>query len=160
MNRLQWLWMNRVHFPPLTLRPSRRLAAVLLLGHAAVGGVLLLLPLPPLVITLLMVTLAASAVHAVRVQALRRSPQAVIHLQFSDREHLEIGRRDGSRASGRILGSSTAGTLLIVLNIRIGQRRWPVHVVVTPDSLEADGFRSLRVWLRWGPSPGEGRAAE
>jgi hypothetical protein len=145
--------MDKLHFPPVILRPAYRLAGVLALVHGVMGGLLLFLPLPPWVLTVLMSGVLASAVHGVWRQALRRGPRAITRLQFRNREQVEIGRRDGSRQSGRILGSSIAGTLLTVLNIRLERQRSPVHVVVTGDSLDDDGFRRLRVWLRWGPPP-------
>jgi len=152
--------MDKVHFPPVMLRPAHRLAYVLALVHAATGVLLLFMPLPPWGLVALITAVAASGVYAVWRQALRRGSRAITSLRFSNREQLEIGRRDGSRESGRILGSSTAGTLLVVLNIRLERRRRPVHVVVTRDSLEDDEFRRLRVWLRWGPLPEEHQAME
>lgn len=147
--------MDKVHYPPVILRPAYRLAFVVALAHAGTGGLLLFMPLPPGVLAVLMAGVLASAVHGVWRQALRRGPRAVTRLQFRNREQLEIGRRDGSWQSGRILGSSTAGTFLTVLNIRVEQQRWPVHVVVAGDSLDGEAFRRLRVWLRWGPAPEE-----
>ncbi len=152
--------MDKARFPPVILRPALRLAFVLALVHAGMGGLLLFMPLPPWVLAFLLAGLVASAVYAVWRQALRRGPRAITSLSFRNREQLEIGRRDGSRQAGRILNSSTAGSLLIVLNIRVEQRRRPVHVVVTRDSLEDDGFRRLQVWLRWGPPPDERRITE
>jgi len=147
--------MEKVHFPPVILRPAHWLAFVLLLVHGGIVGLLLFMPLPRWVLTVLIAGVLVSAVYGVWRQALRRGPRAIIRLQFRNREHLEIGRRDGSWESGRILASSTAGTLFTVLNIRLDRQRWPVHVVVTGDSIDGDGFRRLRVWLRWGPSPEE-----
>jgi hypothetical protein len=147
--------MNKVHFPPVILLPAYRLAFVLVFVHAGAGGLLLYMPLSPWLLTVLMACVLASAVHGVWRQALRRGPRAITRLQFRNREQLEIGRRDGSWQSGRILGSSTSGTLLTVLNIRLERQRWPEHVVVTGDSIDGDGFRRLRVWLRWGPAPEE-----
>lgn len=145
--------MDKVHFPPVILRPAYWLAFILTLVHAGIGGLLLFMPLPLWLLMVLMAGVLLSAVHGVWRQALRRGPRAVTRLQFRNREQLEIGRRDGSWQSGRVLGSSTAGTLLAVLNIRLERQRWPVHVVLTGDSIEGDGFRRLRVWLRWGPAP-------
>ena len=147
--------MEKVHFPSVILRPAHWLAFVLLLVHAGIVGLLLFMPLSLWVLIVLMGGVLASAVHGVWRQALRRGPRAITRLQFRNREQLEIGRRDGSWQSGRILGSSTAGTLLTVLSIRLERERWPVHVVVTGDSLDGEGFRRLRVWLRWGPTPEE-----
>jgi hypothetical protein len=151
--------MDKVYFPPIVLRPAYWLAAILVFAHAAIGMLLLFMPLPLWLLLVLMAGLLCSAVHGVWRQALRRGSRAITGLQFRNREQLEIRRRDGSRQSGRVLGSSSAGTLLIILNIRLERQRWPVHVVLTGDSIDGDGFRRLRVWLRWGPVP-EGQVTE
>jgi toxin CptA len=152
--------MEKPRFPPVMLQPAWRLAFVLVLVHTGIGGLLLFMPLPYWMLGMLMACVLVSAVHAVRGHALRRNPRSVTSLRFHNREQVEIGRRDGSRQSGCILGSSTAGTLLTVLNIRLEQQRRPEHVVVTRDSLDDDEFRRLRVWLRWGPLPEDRQSQE
>ncbi len=143
--------MNEPRLPILLLQPSRRLAAVLIAAHVAVAGLLLLLPLPAWALPGMALLLTANAVHAVAHHALRRGLRAVTALDFSDREQVHVGFRDGSWRTGRILGTTTVGVALTVLNIALDDRRLPVHVIVANDSLGADDFRRLRVWLRWGP---------
>jgi toxin CptA len=143
--------MNEPRLPILLLQPSRRLAAVLIAAHVAVAGLLLLLPLPAWALAGTAVVLLTSAVHAVAHHALRRGRRAVTALDFGDREQVHIGLRDGSWRTGRILGTSTVGIALTILNIALDERRLPVHVIIVYDSLGADDFRRLRVWLRWGP---------
>lgn len=134
--------------PPLTLRPSQKLAVLLVVVHAAIGFMLSLLPLSSWLRSGVALLLFASAVLAVRRHALLRGPRAITMLAFTDSGQVSIGHRDGSWQTGRILGSSTVGALLTVLNIAAGGRS--VHVVLLGDSLGADDFRRLRVWLRWG----------
>lgn len=143
--------MTEDRLPALQLQPSRRLAGLLIIAHAAAGGMLWLLPLPVWAQTGLCVILFASAAHGVSRHALHRGNRAITVLQFRDRERLDVRRGDGSWQTGRILGSSIVGTLLTVLNIRLAEQRLPAHVVLLGDSLGSDDFRQLRVWLRWGP---------
>lgn len=143
--------MSEPRLPVLLLQSSRRLAAVLIAAHAAVAGLLPLLPLPAWALSGMVLLLTANAAHAVAHHALRRGRRAVTALDFSDREQVHVGWRDGSWRTGRILGTSTVGATLTVLNIALAGRRLPLHVVVPGDSLAADDFRRLRVWLRWGP---------
>lgn len=143
---------------PVILQPSYRLAAMLLAVHAAAAGLLVMLPLPSWVMPAAVLTLFASAIHAVRRHALLRGRQAITALAFSDRETLRVSLRDGSSHAGRVLGSSTVGTTLTILNLALDGRRLPAHVVVLDDSLPADDFRRLRVWLRWGTRPAQERA--
>lgn len=145
--------MNRPRLQTMELGPSRRLALVLLVAHLAVLFVLATLPVTPWLQTGGSVLLVLSAVHAIAQHALRRGRSSVIALQFADREQLRVLTRDGIWHAGRILGSSTVGAALIVLNIRLDDRRRRLHVVIPGDSLDAQDFRRLRVWLRWGPRP-------
>lgn len=148
--------MNDQRIPriaPLTLRPSRRLAAILIVAHAATGGLLLALPLPSWLTAAVSVMLLASAVWGVHRYALLRGPGAITVLAFSDRETIRLTLRDGSTHDGHVLGSSTVGTTLTILNIALAGKRLPVHVVLLADSLAAEDFRRLRVWLLWGPRP-------
>jgi hypothetical protein len=158
--RLQWTAMNDPRLPPLTLtlRPARRFAVLLALAHAAVAGLLPVLPLG--LAAALLPLLCASAAYNILQHALRRLRRSVASLQFRDREQLTVILRDGSHCEGRLLGSTTVGTLLSVLNIRRLDDGRLLHVVVTGDSLTPDEFRRLRVWLRWGPRPDAASAIE
>lgn len=137
----------------MALRPSYWLAALLIIAHAAIAGLLMLLALPYWVKIAAVLLLLTNAARAVYQHALRRSRHAITELAFSDRETIRLTLRDGSSHGGRVLGSSTIGTGLTLLNIAIDGRRLPVHVVLLGDSLSANDFRRLRVWLRWGPRP-------
>lgn len=140
--------------PPLVLRPSRRLAALLIAAHAAASGLLLMLPVPAGVLAGTLLLVLVSAGYSIARHALLRGRRAITTLVFSDREQVSVGYRDGTRHAGRILGSSTVGATLTVLNIALEARRLPRHVVLLGDSLDAVDFRRLRVWLRWGPRSG------
>jgi toxin CptA len=141
------------HIAAMTLRPSFRLAAMLTVAHLAIAGLLMTLALPSWAKITAVLLLLVNAAWTVHRHALRRSRRSITELAFSDRETLRLTLRDGSSHGGRILGSSTVGTSLVLLNIAIDGRRLPVHVVLLGDSLAEDDFRRLRVWLRWGPRP-------
>lgn len=145
--------MNTAHLPIMELRFSRQLALVLGCAHLGALLVLAILPLTLWLQTGGAVLLLLSAVHAFRRHVFRRGRNAVVALHFTDREQLGIRMYDGTWRSGQVLGSSTVGTTLTVLNIALEGRRLPVHVILPADSLAADDFRRLRVWLRWGPRP-------
>ncbi len=144
---------------PLALRPSRRLAAILIVAHAATGGLLLALSLPGWLTATGGILLLVSAFCGVHRYALLRGPGAIIALAFSDRETIRLTLGDGSAHDGHVLGSSTVGMTLTILNIALAGKRLPVHVVLLGDSLAVEDFRRLRVWLRWGPRPQNGEPA-
>jgi toxin CptA len=143
--------MNQPRLQVTELRPSRRLA--LILGSAHLGALLLLATLPIAMWLQLcgVALLLPGGVLAIRRHALRRGRGAVTALDFMDREHLRVRTRDGAWHTGSVLGTSTVGAAWTVLNLRLDDRRWPVHVVITGNSIDAEDFRRLRVWLRWGP---------
>lgn len=134
------------------LRPSRRLAGLLGAAH---GGALLLLPTLPIAAWLALpiaVLLVTSAVLTITRHALQRGARAVTALKLTDREQLQIRAGDGAWHDGRLLGSSTVGAAIAVLNIRL-DRGATTQVVILGDAIDANDFRRLRVWLRWGPRP-------
>lgn len=143
--------MSENYLLSITLRPSRRLAAALIAVHVAGVGLLLLLPLPTGLQAGAVIVLLASAAYTVSHHALRRSRRAITVLSFIDSEQVRLGQRNGNWQTGRVLGSSTVGTVLTVLNIALDGQRRNDHVVLLPDSLGFDDYRRLRVWLRWGP---------
>ncbi len=143
--------MNPPRLPITELRPTRRLALILGLVHL---GALLVLATLPVALSLQAsgaVLLLLSATYSIRRHAWRRGRGAVTALHFSDREQLRVRMHDGTWHAGRVLGSSTVGVVCTVLNIRLTDHRLPVHVVIMSDCIDAEDFRRLRVWLRWGP---------
>ena len=151
--------MNIPRLPVLRLRPSLRLAALLIAVHLTAWGLLTTLTVAVWMPVLAATALAASAAIAVSRHAWLRGRRSVQALEFSTREQVRVRLRDGSWHGGRILGSSTVGAVLTVLNIQLDGQRFPVHAVIMGDSLDHEDFRRLRVWLRWGPHPGEDEAA-
>jgi len=146
------LAMNKPHLPVIELKPTRVLAW--LLGAAHLGALLLLATLPVAwwAIAVAAVLLVLSAALTISRHALRRGDHAITALEFTDRERLRVRTGAGVWHDGRLLGTSTVGAALAVLNIRLDGRGM-LHVVVTGDGIEDNDFRRLRVWLRWGPRP-------
>jgi len=151
--------MNRPRLQLLELRPSRWLALMLLVAHLAALLLLALLPVAAWLQSGGAVLLLCSGFRTITHHALRRSRSSAQALEFVDRAQLRVRSRDGQWHSGCVLGTSTAGAALVVLNIRVEGQRWPVHVVIPGDSLDSEDFRRLRVWLRWGPRPQAEEAA-
>lgn len=143
--------MNSPHLQIMELRPSRQLAVILGGAHLGVLLVLAMLPMGGWLQAGAIALLLLSAACTIRRHAWRRGRGAVTALHFTDREQLRIRMHDGGWRAGRVLGSSTVGVLCTVLNIRLADRRFPLHTVIMSDSIDREDFRRLRVWLRWGP---------
>jgi toxin CptA len=74
----------------------------------------------------------------------------IIALRVNISGELSIQQRDGDWQEVTLLGTSFVAPYLTILNLRVGGKRWPKHVVLTADALAQDEFRRLRVWLKWG----------
>lgn len=124
----------------VTLAPSRVLRVLLWLLHGLAAVAVLIADLPPLWQAGLLLALGGSLLWHAR----QTTPPLVLR-----------GKADGSleRRSDdtwlrvELSASSTVLPRLTVLHIKEqGSRR---HLVILPDSLPAEDFRRLRVWLRW-----------
>ncbi|MDR2196099.1 MAG: hypothetical protein LBE50_05800 [Gallionellaceae bacterium] len=129
-----------------SLTPSRQLIWVLGGMHATAMAALLVLTLPLWVKAGLIALLAFSLLYCARRQT---APDAIVALSLSA-DDVMLVRRDGTEVSGRLQGNSTVTPYLSILNVRPHGRRLSRSVVVLPDSLDAESFRRLRVWLKWG----------
>lgn len=143
--------MKRPHLQIIELKPSLRLALLLGGVHLCMLALVATLPLAPWIRWCGTAVLLLSAVVTVFGHALRRSGQSVTALAFIDRTQLHVRTANGVWHQGRVLGTSTVGAALTVLNLQLDHRWRAVHVVIPADSLGTDDFRRLRVWLRWGP---------
>jgi toxin CptA len=138
--------------PPLRLelKPSRWLAGTLALGHGLAGyaawtGLSSWARVP-----LLVVLLASLGVSLAR--ALLRFRGQAISLELQEDGRASIKDRSGIWQEGRLGENHFVSPALVVVDLQTpsGRRK---RLVLAPDSLPADDFRRLRVWLRWRRSP-------
>jgi toxin CptA len=133
----------------LTLRPSRRLAALLVLIHLVALAALGTLTLALWIRLALAVALAAALARALRRHALLQGCDAIVEITCAADGRLSLEQRDGTCRDAEVLAGSTVHPLAVLLRVRVAGRRAARAVVVFPDSVEDDEFRRLRVWLRW-----------
>lgn len=139
--------MKAIH---AALRPSRMLAV--LLGTAGLGACLLVAMLPlPLWGKLVFGAVAMSCTfYHISRDALLRMPKAITALEVSSEGAMRCMARDGTWTNVVVLGDSFVTPWLTVLNLRLPERRFARHLAVLPDAVDAEAYRGLRVWLRWG----------
>lgn len=124
------------------LRRSRLLVVSLLLFHAMAAACIVALPWTWVWRSLLLAAIGVSAWHALQateINGLRLAEHGELACLFADRE----------RIAAVVLPDSTVFNQLIVLRMRIGDARRVVSLVLLPDSMSAEQFRLLRLWLRW-----------
>jgi toxin CptA len=100
--------------------------------------------------------LVASLVFSVRQTALLRSSDAVVVIEIASDDTVSVQTRGGLWLGCEVLGSTYVASFLTVLNLRELENNVVRHVIILPDSVDAEDFRRLRVWLRWkrGTPPG------
>lgn len=131
------------------LHPSRYLAAVLVAAYAAALAVLAPLALPVWAKASLSMVILFSLAYHLRRDALLSSKSAVMALMLEE-DHAVLTLRGGDQLTGQVLRDSLVTPFITVLNILPQGARFARSVAILPDSLDAESFRQLRVWLKWG----------
>ena len=154
--------MHNAHESPLEsigeypLGTSRILATILLMGHIAVAVTLVWVDIAVVFRMLIVAILLVSLVYELRSAALRLGAEAVMKLRIDRDNTLSVQLRSGVWYPCEVLGSTCVTSSLTVLNLRWGGRRRIRSVTILPDTMAADDYRRLRVWLRWRPAASRG----
>lgn len=131
-----------------TLSPSRYLALMLDVAHGAALLALVMLTVPVWVKFTLTVLLLLNLAYQLRRTAWLIAPSAVAAFRFEDGAVL-LDTRAGKQFTATLLANSLVTPYLTVLNVLPQGARLFRSVLVLPDSLDAESFRRLRVYLRW-----------
>lgn len=140
----------------IAIGPSRTLAAVLGIAHMAALVVTVVVALPTWVKFLIAMELVTSGTWSILRLALQRGPSAIVELEVEAGGRISCRTRDGRWREGEVLSSSFVSPWLTVLNLRVAGAIRARHLVILPDNVEKDGFRRLRVLLRWSRLAPEG----
>ena len=130
------------------LRPSRYLMAVLIAAHSITLASLLPLALPVWAKVALALFLLLSLVYYLHRDAwLSASAGMVLALEDG---LVALVTHGSNRLVGQVLRHSLVTPSITVLNVLPQGGHFARSVVILPDSLDAESFRQLRVWLKWG----------
>jgi hypothetical protein len=131
---------------PLTLqpKPSRWLQWVVGIGHAAAGIALLGSAMLSWSLVLFGLVISLSAILSVY----RLGNDVPESLTLRSDGSLEIVERDGIRAITSIDKDSVALPWLILVRLEKREGKSP-YLIMTRDSLDSDGIRSICLWMRW-----------
>ena len=132
----------------LILRSSSRLAGLFVAMGVMAGCAIMLLPLEWWLQCMLMTGVIAVVAWHIWRDAWRGHPEAPVLIELDHEGKFWLTMRNGLRDAAQVQGSSLVTASLTVLNLRVEQRR--VSCLILPDAVEAEPFRLLRVWLRWG----------
>lgn len=144
--------MNHYSLKPirLALRPSRQLVAVLALAGGTACAVMASLPIP-LWETLVLDTLIATFVtYHIAKDACLRMPWSIVALEVTSEGAFRCQSRAGVWIDVEVRGDSFVTPWLTILNLAEPEKRLARCAILLSDSGDAEMFRALRVWLRWG----------
>ena len=130
-------------------QPSRYLAATLMVAHGAALAALFPLAFPAWAKSALVFVILFSLWYHLRRDAWLSAPSSSKALMLES-EQVVLTTHGGEPFAGQVLRDSMVTPPITVLNILPQGARFARSVVILPDSLDAESFRQLRVWLKWG----------
>jgi toxin CptA len=133
----------------IEFRSSWYLAALLIAVHLSAIFALVPLVLPVWSRMALVLVLALNFLYLLRRDILLDLPTSCIGLSL-EKEGVEILTRNGARLPCKVLNSSLVTPAITVVKILPQGARLARSAVILPDSLDAEAFRQLRIWLKWG----------
>ena len=140
----------------IALRPSRILTAILVIAHGVAIAMVALAGIPVWLELIAIAALLGSLVFEVRRIALLRALDAVIALEVASDDRFSIQTRRGEWIECEVRGSTYVSSLLTILNLKVIDSGKNKRAVILRDSLDAENFRKLRVWLLWKREPQPG----
>ena len=138
----------------ISLRASWLLAAILALGHGAAIAIVLLVSLPPWAKLIAAAALIVHLLIVARRQALLLTPDSAVAIEIGSDNILSVKARRGEWSEYAVLGDTYVTSYLTVMNLQQADTRAVKRVAILPDSVDAEDFRKLRVWLRWNEGRG------
>ena len=132
----------------LEMHDSRFLCGGVLGTHGLALAVALLLPSGPALAVALLI--AGSGLLALK----REVPR---FLALGRDGLLTVQYADGREVRGRVLPSTAVLPWIAVIALEPEDDGRRLRLTITPDALTKDGFRHLRLWLKWKASAARGR---
>jgi toxin CptA len=133
----------------IKLQPSRKLGILLSMAHCTAAGVFWPLTLPAVVKILVTLLLASSLCFYLWRYVWLISPQAIVSLRLTEKNHCRAWMLSNNYIDYRIDGDTFVAPYMTVLCLKVNQAAGRRTIVILPDAIDAEAFRQLRVWLRW-----------
>lgn len=118
-------------------------------------SILILLPLAWQIKWLLVVVILLLAAYSICVRGLLLLPASLLALNINVKNELQLTCRDGAKFVAVVYADSVVTSYLTIVHFKTQQldfirRLLFSHLVILPDMVDAESYRQLRVWLRWG----------
>ncbi|MGZ8983310.1 MAG: protein YgfX [Methylotenera sp.] len=150
----------------LDFKPSIILSTLITAVSLGACCILILLALSWQIKLLLGLVIVISAIYAVCNYCLLSLPWSSVALKINTKNQLQLTRKDGKQLEVTVQANSVVTPYLTVLNcqlknddqsegISLLRRLLAPHfttrsLIILPDAVDAERYRQLRVWLRWG----------
>jgi toxin CptA len=139
----------------LNFKPSITLTLIICTMGLGAGAILILPALIWQIKLMLSIFILSAVIYTVCQYGLLLLPWSYIALNVSSSNQLQLVRRDGKHIDVRVCSDSVVTPYLTVVNCQVTDaplvtRLLPPRLVILPDALDAESYRQLRVWLRWG----------
>lgn len=104
---------------------------------------------------LMMVPVVLATAFSIWRYAFLALPSSIVTIQINSKNQLKLVRKDGQHLSVQVQANTVVTSGLTVLNCQLEeaslwQKILVQHVIILPDMVDAESYRQLRVWLRWG----------
>jgi toxin CptA len=130
------------------LQPSVYFTIALIASHGVALAVLAPLALPLwariLLASFVITSLLYHVWHDAWLLALSSNKTLLV-----DGDMVQLVARNGDQVTARVLADSLVTPYITLLNVLPQGSYFTRSVIILPDSLDAESFRQLRVWLRW-----------
>lgn len=125
------------------------LVVVLAIAHGGAVAVVVALDIPVWAALAGAAMIVANLYREVRSSALLLAANSVVAIEVASDNVLSVQTRRGDWVECEALGSTYVLSFLTILNLKSTARGARMRAVILPDSIAAEEFRKLRVWLRW-----------
>jgi toxin CptA len=133
----------------IAVGPSVLIAIAVSIVHVGAAAVLWLVPVPVLGKAVFTVAIAVSLINFMARDAALHASRSIVALELGERGEIACQTRKGTWLDCELLGSSYVSPGMTIVNLRL--RGWGRYrrVILVPDNVDPEGFRRLRIWLRW-----------
>lgn len=132
----------------MAIKPSLRLAVLLLLSHAMAASVVYATSLPLVAKSAAFFLILLSLYFYLAREALLLFPDSWREISF-DQGRVSVVTRGGRGFFGQVACRTIVSPYFVVLRVRTEGRRLPVTRAIFPDSMDTGEFRELCVRLRY-----------
>lgn len=140
----------------INFKPSIVFSAIIALLSLAACSILILLQLPWQIKLLLLIIILLAALNAIAHRGLLLFPWSFTALGINSKNALQLTRKSGAQLTQvSVCADSVVTPYLAIIRCQTEDatllaRLLPCYLIVLPDMADAESYRQLCVWLRWG----------